>query len=104
MDVNEILMNVQRQVEQEYLQRLRRDIRQIEHLKYISIVPVRPKLVTRTVDGDIGECTVCLGVFKEGETIVTLECNDIHPHTFHRHCIIPWLRNHDTCPTCRGKV
>lgn len=99
-----VFMRVQQQVEQEYLQRLRRDIREIEHLKYISIVPARPRLINQTVEGDIGECAVCQEYFKEGETFVSLPCNPNLPHKFHRHCIIPWLRNHDTCPTCRGKV
>ena len=102
MDVNEILMRVQQQVEQEWLSRLRRDIREIEHLKYISIVPSRPHL--KTVESAHGECAICQEFFKDGEKIVSLSCNPILPHMFHRHCIIPWLKDHDTCPTCRGKV
>ena len=104
MDVNEILMNVQRQVEQEYLQRLGRDIRQIEHLRYIKILPLHRQYPTFPVDGDIGECSICQETFKVGEHFMLLPCNDTHPHKFHKCCISPWLKNHDTCPTCRGKV
>lgn len=104
MDVNEVLMNVQRQVEAEWLSRLRRDIRDIEHLRYVHITPSRPPLDIHIVDGDIGECTICQEVFACGEEYITLQCNPTHPHKFHSDCIQPWLRGHDTCPTCRGKV
>lgn len=97
-------MNVQRRVEAEWLSRLRRDIRDIEHLRYVHITPSRPPLDIRTVDCDIGECTVCQEIFKHGEEYITLPCNPTHPHNFHGDCIRPWLRCHDTCPTCRGKV
>ena len=102
--MNDILMNVQRQVEQEWLSSLRRDIRSMEHLRYVHILPSKPPLNTYVVEGDIGECTICQDEFKVGQEIVVLPCNPDHPHTFHKVCIQPWLRGHDTCPTCRGKV
>ena len=98
----DVLTRVQQQVEQEYLQRLRRDIRKIEHLRYVSVLPARPRLTA--VEGVRGECAVCQENFKEGEKIVSLSCNPVLPHTYHMQCIIPWLKDHDTCPTCRGKV
>lgn len=104
MDVNEVLMNVQRRVEAEWLRSLRRDIRDIEHLRYVHIAPSRPPPDIHIVDGDIGECTICQEVFACGEEYVTLPCNPTHPHNFHNDCIRPWLQGHDTCPTCRGRV
>jgi len=104
MEVNEILMNIQQQVEQRWLSRLRRDVRHIEHLRYVHITPSRPPPDIHIVDGDVGECTICQEVFRPGEEYVILPCNPTHPHSFHKECIRPWLRHHDTCPTCRGKV
>ena len=104
MDVNEVLMNVQRQVEAEWLSRLRRDIRDIEHLRYVHITPSRPPPDIHIVDGDIRECTICQEAFTCGEEYITLPCNPTHPHKFHSDCIRPWLSGHDTCPTCRGRV
>lgn len=97
-------MNVQRRVEARWLSRLRRDIRNIEHLRYVHITPSRPPPDIHIVDRDIGECTICQEVFASGEEYVILQCNPTHPHRFHKECIQPWLRGHDTCPTCRGKV
>lgn len=60
------------------------------------------KLPVRRIDDreDDVNCGVCLNK-AIGETIVKLpECG----HEFHRSCIIPWLRSHNTCPNCRSKV
>ena len=97
-------MSVQRQIEREWLGRLRRDIRNIEHLRYVQITPCRPPPDVRTVEEDMGECIICQEVFLPGHEYIVLQCNPTHPHSFHKECIRPWLRNHDTCPTCRGKV
>lgn len=97
-------MRVQQQVEQRWLSRLRRDVREIEHLRYVHVFPLRPQLKTFVVEGDIGDCPVCLKTFEPGEKFTVLPCNPTHPHRFHTECIRPWLRHNDTCPTCRGRV
>jgi hypothetical protein len=44
------------------------------------------------------ECTVCLDAFASGQQACSLPCG----HMFHEDkCIMPWLREHNTCPTCR---
>lgn len=96
--------DVQHQVEERWLRNLRRDIRDIVHLRYIRITPSRPPPDIHIVEGDIGDCTICQELFILGEKFVVLPCNPTHPHRFHKNCIEPWLRGHDTCPTCRGKV
>ena len=60
--------------------------------------------VEMTVEGSIGECAICQEDFEVGETFVPLPCNDLHPHKFHKACIIPWIRDNNTCPTCRGSI
>ena len=56
------------------------------------------------VEGPIGDCAICQEEFEVGELFVPLPCNEIHPHRFHKDCISPWLRNNNTCPTCRGTI
>jgi hypothetical protein len=106
MDVNEILMNVQRRVEQRYLSRLGRSIYDIEHLNIVNIdhFHVRPPPKIQIVVGSMGDCAICQEDFAIGDEYITLQCNPTHPHCFHKDCIQPWLSGHDTCPTCRGKV
>ncbi|KAF5837924.1 hypothetical protein DUNSADRAFT_3701, partial [Dunaliella salina] len=45
-------------------------------------------------------CSVCLSLFGAGEVAVELPCG----HDFHEGCILPWLQDHHTCPTCRGPL
>jgi len=45
-------------------------------------------------------CIICLEPFVLGDEITVLVCQ----HIFHSACIRPWLRLHNTCPTCRSLV
>jgi len=46
------------------------------------------------------ECAVCLSESEDGETLVLLPCQ----HYFHPDCIKPWLKDHNSCPTCRFEL
>mmetsp|Transcript_16972 Transcript_16972/g.28718 ORF Transcript_16972/g.28718 Transcript_16972/m.28718 type:complete len:176 (-) Transcript_16972:210-737(-) len=61
------------------------------------------------------ECCVCLTKIAEslkeqelegkeaklGETdIIEMPCE----HTFHQECLLPWLEQHNSCPTCRHEL
>jgi hypothetical protein len=47
-------------------------------------------------------CPVCLEDFSNGEAVAALpSCG----HRFHRsECLLPWLKEHDTCPICRERI
>ncbi|KAK8947585.1 E3 ubiquitin-protein ligase [Platanthera guangdongensis] len=53
-------------------------------------------------DGDARvDCPVCLGEFREGDSIRLLpKC----AHAFHRSCIDTWLSSHSNCPLCRADI
>jgi len=63
-------------------------------------------LRTRHVRPDehlVKECVICLDDFNLGfnEQVCDLPaCR----HSYHVNCILEWLRNHSTCPTCRRPV
>ncbi|KAF6166825.1 hypothetical protein GIB67_005701 [Kingdonia uniflora] len=47
------------------------------------------------------DCSVCLGEFKEDETLRLLpKCS----HAFHVPCIDTWLGSHTNCPLCRAPI
>lgn len=50
----------------------------------------------------IGELTVNELEALEGEDrqIVEMPCD----HTFHSQCLMPWLKQHNSCPTCRFEL
>ncbi|GAX83157.1 hypothetical protein CEUSTIGMA_g10583.t1 [Chlamydomonas eustigma] len=45
-------------------------------------------------------CTVCHETFEGGHQVLELPCK----HCFHEDCILPWLKEHNTCPVCRHKL
>lgn len=54
-------------------------------------------------DGVVQEtdCSVCLGEFKEEESLRLLpKCS----HAFHLQCIDTWLKSHANCPLCRANI
>ena len=76
----------------------------LSRLSYIRVYPRSFNVKEMIVEGPIGDCAICQEDFKIGEVFVPLACNDIHPHKFHKQCITPWLKSHNTCPTCRGSI
>lgn len=49
---------------------------------------------------DMSSCAVCLDAFVVGADVNYLPCS----HPFCRECIVPWLKQHRTCPVCRAEV
>lgn len=45
-------------------------------------------------------CSICLDNYKEGETIIKLNCN----HIYHKSCLEKWLLKHKTCPYCKTEI
>ncbi|KAL0480138.1 E3 ubiquitin-protein ligase RING1-like, partial [Acrasis kona] len=46
-------------------------------------------------------CNVCIEDYESCEgDLVQLPCE----HVFHKDCIIPWITEHNTCPTCRYEL
>ncbi|XP_057515659.1 E3 ubiquitin-protein ligase RING1-like [Amaranthus tricolor] len=65
----------------------------------IQRIPI--KFYVKENDMEERDCTVCLGEFKEGESLrVFPKCC----HAFHISCIDTWLASHITCPICRSHV
>ena len=45
-------------------------------------------------------CSVCKDNFEICQTILKLTCK----HIFHEECIMPWLKERNSCPTCRFEL
>lgn len=50
--------------------------------------------------GAVLSCSVCQDDFAAGESACKLGCK----HFFHKECLEPWLKDHNTCPTCREVI
>lgn len=43
------------------------------------------------------ECSICMDDLNKGDAMGQLECG----HTFHKQCIVDWLKDNASCPMCR---
>ena len=45
-------------------------------------------------------CGVCKDEFNVGEECLSMPCN----HYFHNNCLLPWLKERNSCPICRYEL
>jgi hypothetical protein len=78
--------------------RLHEQPRQIVSDDALAALPV----TTVTEAGPLSKecCAVCQDEFAVGTDVKLLPCF----HNFHPDCIDPWVRENDSCPTCRACV
>ncbi|KAI3751272.1 hypothetical protein L2E82_22320 [Cichorium intybus] len=67
----------------------------------ITIYHRSPADLSSLATNDSSECSICLGVFEEGEKVKVLQscC-----HCYHCECVDKWLITHSSCPMCRTTV
>ncbi|GBG82960.1 hypothetical protein CBR_g36486 [Chara braunii] len=67
----------------------------VEELKKVTITKER-------LDDDDGGavCAVCKDAFEMGSEVREMPCR----HLYHDDCIMPWLRDHNSCPVCRYEL
>lgn len=51
-------------------------------------------------DSKTSDCAVCQDRFEVGSSVKLLPCG----HCFHEPCIIPWLKQSNSCPVCRAAL
>jgi len=65
-----------------------------------AILVLHPSII----DGDFvinGQCCICHDECEPSQQVLKpSNCN----HCFHENCLTPWIREHSTCPNCRGKI
>ncbi|KAM9818588.1 RING finger protein 150a isoform X2 [Syngnathus typhle] len=69
--------------------------------KAISKLPVRTiKKGDKETERDFDSCAVCIEPYKPNDVVRVLPCR----HVFHKHCVDPWLHDHQTCPMCKMNI
>lgn len=51
-------------------------------------------------DPKLENCAICQEEFEIGEIAKCLPCE----HYFHPNCVIPWLKQCNSCPVCRAPL
>lgn len=60
-----------------------------------------PQIIISQEHVDSGsQCVICQEDFQVGQEALQIPCR----HIFHTDCIVPWLKEHNTCPTCRYEL
>merc|ERR1719160_1949219 len=52
------------------------------------------------IEGNNSGCAVCQDDWRVGDRGVKLPCG----HIYHKQCIMPWIKEHNTCPVCRYEM
>ncbi|KAG7397916.1 Kinesin- protein 12 [Phytophthora boehmeriae] len=66
-----------------------------------EVVEKLPKVkITQSEVDNSAECPVCKDSFVVDDEVHRLPCD----HSFHPDCILPWLKQHNSCPLCRFEL
>ena len=83
-----------------------RELRNAQNLanRLLNLMRMNPVSPPSIIDGDFeikGECSVCLLECEQSQRVLKPSGCD---HCFHADCLTPWIREHSTCPNCRGET
>ncbi|SCM24286.1 E3 ubiquitin-protein ligase, putative [Plasmodium chabaudi chabaudi] len=53
---------------------------------------------------ELESCAICREEYKENDEVHRITDNERCRHVFHCDCIIPWLKERNSCPTCRFEL
>jgi uncharacterized membrane protein len=69
-----------------------------QHRQYIAGLPIKSPLLA--AGPGRGACSICLEQITPGQLFPIFTCG----HRNHYTCMVPWLKDHSTCPICRQVV
>lgn len=67
---------------------------------FLDTLPLRTWDAAACASEKYTDCPICLSEFETADTVLALPCG----HAFHRDCGLPWLTEHNVCPTCRYQL
>jgi E3 ubiquitin-protein ligase RNF115/126 len=71
--------------------------RAINSLERIVVNEENVKSLAKDSDNS---CSVCKDAFEVSQNVIYMPCK----HLYHNECILPWLKERNSCPTCRYEL
>jgi E3 ubiquitin-protein ligase RNF115/126 len=73
----------------------------LETLEKIVVTEDNLKCLAKDVNVDDDHmCSICKDAFEVNQKAIYLTCK----HLYHEECILPWLKERNSCPTCRFEL
>lgn len=72
----------------------------VAKLPIVKIEAKHCKLETESGKCEPPTCSVCMDTINIGKEAIFMPCG----HSFHPDCLMPWLKDHNTCPVCRFEL
>ncbi|GAB65975.1 hypothetical protein PCYB_081360 [Plasmodium cynomolgi strain B] len=65
---------------------------------------LKVEVLTKERAEELESCAICREEYKENDEVHRITDNERCRHVFHCSCIIPWLKERNSCPTCRFEL
>lgn len=72
----------------------------INKIPIVTITEIHCKKQEGTQKLETPLCTVCQDNVNMGSKAMVMPCG----HIFHPDCVLPWLKDNNTCPVCRYEL
>ena len=69
-------------------------------LNTLISIELKEEILIELKKNNLMECAVCKDQFEIQQNIKKIPCN----HHFHTECIMPWLKERNSCPVCRFEL
>jgi len=99
-NLDDILQRVMEMTAQQQQQRRPTKKEAVEKIPVVQISEVHCKKLDDGKSLENPLCTVCQENMPMGIKAMVVPCG----HIFHPDCILPWLKDHNTCPVCRYEL
>jgi len=66
----------------------------------LPVIEATESSLSELKKNNINECSVCKEEFELKQKVMKIPCN----HCFHNDCILPWLKERNSCPVCRFEL
>lgn len=72
----------------------------VDNLDKVEVTEENKNYIGKELGSETASCSVCKDEYEVKQNLLYLPCK----HLFHDDCILPWLKERNSCPTCRHEL